>query len=141
MVFEIYDEQKKLYEDSIRHYAEVLTAKEELFALTQPAAIDYSGEKVQASGNGNSIETYIIKLQRSGIDKALEEAENIAMMRKKNLERVRAELEESNELIDKVYKLKFLKCETVPKIAMSLNYSEPQIYRILRQIRKSIRNQ
>ena len=140
MIFAIYDEQKRLYEESLNRYAEALTAKEALFALTQPTAIDYGGEKVQTSGNGNLIEAYIIKLQMSNIDKALAEAESIALMRKRNLERARAELEESSELIDEVYKLKFLKRESTAKIAMELNYSERQIYRILRHIDRCLKN-
>lgn len=140
MIFAIYDEQKRLYEESLNRYAEALTAKEALFALTQPTAIDYSGEKVQTGRSGNPIETYIIKLQMSNVDKALAEAESIALMRKRNLERAREELEESRELADKVYRLKFLNCKSMPEIATELNYSKRQIYRILKQISRTLKS-
>ncbi len=138
MFFETYEEQRRLYEESVRKYGKLLTAKEQLFSLTLPQAIDYGSEKVQTSGQANTIEEYIIKLQRSGIDKALKEAESIALSRKENLERARYMLEESSDLADRVYKMKFLYNDSVPKIALKLKYSEEQIYRILRKIRKNI---
>ena len=123
-----------------RQYLEILNEKEALFALTQPKATDYDTERVKRGEKADTFDRYIIEKERRRIDERLQEARKLLAERRQMLGDKREELKMSNDIKDKVYYFRYIEKKVIHWIAVNVNYSEVQIYRILRQITNMIEN-
>ena len=54
----------------------------------------------------------------------------------KQIGETRKRLRQSRDMFDKVYRMRFLDCLRVEKIAITLHYDQSSVYRILRKIGK-----
>lgn len=138
MLFLDYEEYKTKYIETQKKYDEILSEKEELFARTQPKAIRFDVERVAGGKQEKTFDTYLIDKERKRIDERLDEVKSLLEDRERLLKLKRVELYESNELYDKIYRLKYVETIRAYKIARMLNYSPSQVYRILEQIDKAI---
>ena len=134
MEWEHYEEAKEKYTEAQIHYADLLSQKEEIFQRTQPSAVRFDKDVVSGGGGENPLEAYAIQIER--IEMRLGLAHEIVENRAFLLKHAREELMESPDFRDKVYRMRFLQRMRVQKIADAVHYSEPTIWRTLRQIQK-----
>ena len=139
MIYPEYEFFRIKYSETNRRYMELLSEKAELFSLTQPRGVDTEKEAVSGGKQGNVFESYMIALESSKIDERLQAVKEILDVQEAKLKEKEAELRKSLQLDDKVYRMRYIERFRVYKIARMLNYSEPHIYRILRRIEKTLK--
>lgn len=133
-----YERSKLKYLIAQNNYEELIKEKEDLFATTQPKGQRYDQDRVSGGCSDNAFDRYVIRKDETRIEERLKEARSIVEDRKRLLEMKRAELEDSEEVIDKVYYLKYIKREKNKDIADAIGYGPAQTARLLRQIRGSM---
>ena len=136
MVYLQYIEYRAKYAETQKRYDEILCEKEELFQRTQPQAVQFDRERVGGGTASNKFEAYVIAKDEKRIDERLAEVKSLMDDRERLLKLKERELRASGDVRDKVYYMRYLDHVKIWRIAQIVNYSEPQIYRILRQIRK-----
>lgn len=134
MIYLEYEIFKSKYLDTQRTYNEILEEQERLFTKTQPNAIRYDKERVQGGYSVNSLEEYMMEKEKKHIDDRLKESRQLLNDRATLLKAKEKELRESQDKIDRIYVCKYLDGMHPDKIAMALNYSKSQVYRILKRI-------
>lgn len=140
MIYLEYERLKTKYNEAYNAYDEIIAEKERLFEMTQPHGIRYDGERVSGGGNKNPFDEYLIAKEQSRIDERLEEARAILEDRKLILDAKKRDLRESKDVYDKIYRLKFIERWKIYRIATFVSYSEPQIYRIIKAIKRRIKD-
>ena len=120
------------------NYEEIIKEKEYLFSLTQPRAQQTDKEKIVGGQSDNAFDRYLIKQEQQNIDERLEAAREIVEVRKKMLEQKRTELEESEDVMDRLYYLKYVKRLRNKEIYDEIEYSKAQTARYLQLIRSAI---
>lgn len=141
MVYLEYEEYKRKYHEIQKQYDRILLENEELFQRTQIQGIDYEREKVNGGKGSNVMELYIAEKDFRKIDERLAEVKILLDGRKRLLDLKREELRESKELVDKVYRMKYLDHMKVREISDKLCYSKAQLYRIVEKIDEEIKNE
>lgn len=138
MIYTIYEEYKNKYYETQREYDIILTEKEKLFSITQPSAVKFDKEVVSGGVVDNTFERYLILKEEKKIDQRLEEIKSLLDDRERLLKLKEQELKASTNIHDKIYKYRYIDRLKVYKIAKLVGYSEPQIYRILKIIKREI---
>ncbi len=138
-IYITYEEYKKKYYEVQMLYNNILEEKEKLFAKTQPQSTKFDKINVDGGRPSNSFDDYLIIKEKKQIDKRLEEIKIISNDRKMLLEEKESELRKSKEWIDKVYVYKYLDNIKVKKIIHLIPYEEAQVYRMLDEIKKSLK--
>lgn len=138
MIYTIYEEYKNKYYETQREYDIILTEKEKLFSITQPSAVKFDKEVVSGGVVDNTFERYLILKEEKKIDQRLEEIKSLLDDRERLLKLKEQELKASTNIHDKIYKYRYIDRLKVYKIAKLVGYSEPQIYRILKVIKREI---
>lgn len=139
MLYIQYIELKNKYIAAQKEYDSIINEKENLFRATQPKGTDFSKEKVVGGMSSNLFDNYLVESELKGIDKRLEIARSILEARKVLYQLKEEELKLSKDVYDRVYVYKELYKLQIYKVAGLVGYSEPQIYRILRKIKKNIK--
>ena len=139
MLYIQYIELKNKYMAAQKDYDSIINEKENLFRATQPKGTDFSKEKVVGGISSNLFDNYLVESELKGIDKRLEIARSILEARKVLYQLKEEELKLSKDVYDRVYVYKELYKLQIYKVAGLVGYSEPQIYRILRKIKKNIK--
>lgn len=134
-----YEEYKNKYYEVQRKYDEILGEKEKLFVRTQPKAIKFDKEKVSGGSPVNAFDEYLIMKEKKNIDQRLDEIKSILDDRARLVNLKEEELRASNNVQDKIYKYRYLDRLTVEKITRLVNYSRPQVFRILKIIRNNLK--
>lgn len=140
MLYEEYEKYKNKYYKAQKKFDEILSEKEKLFIKTQPGSTDYSKDKTEGGKFENPFDIYIIEKQRQKIEERLKEARSVLEDRKKLLKLKEEELRASSNPYDKIYVYKFMERYKIYKICRLVGYGEAQVYRILKKIRKNIKN-
>ena len=138
MIYIQYERIKQKYRVSQDNYEELIREKEDLFSLTQPKSQQTDTERVSGGQKENAYDKYLIKQEQSNIEERLEAAKEIMDVRKQMLEQKRAELEASEDVMDRLYYLKYIKRLRNKEIYDVIDYSKAQTERYLRQIRSAI---
>ena len=138
MIYIQYERIKQKYRIAQDNYEELIREKEDLFNLTQPRAQQTDKERIAGGQTENSFDRYLIKQEQKNIDERLEAAKEIVDVRKEMLEQKRAELEASEDVMDRLYYLKYIKRLRNKEIYDVIDYSKAQSERYLRQIRSAI---
>ena len=139
MVCVEYEVYKELFNDALRLYNSILREQEELFQMTQPKAIKYNKDKVQSTPT-NLLEKYMALKDEKKIDERLEETKQVLKSRENLMKKKKNELIESKNISDLIYRYKFLEEIKVSHIAEMMGYSQSQVYRILDEISKKIKD-
>lgn len=139
MLYIDYELYKNKYFDAQTSFNEILDEKESLFALTQPKATNPDKELVKGGSKENTFDAYLIKIEEKQIEARLQEARTILEDRGKLLRLKEEELRASNNPYDRIYIYRFIDNLKIYKISRLVGYSEAQIYRILKIIRKNIK--
>lgn len=138
MIYVIYEEYKNKYYETQKEYDIILNEKEKLFMITQPSAVKFDKEIVSGGTTDNTFDRYLILKEEKKIDQRLNEIKSILDDRERLLKLKEQELRASTSVQDKIYKYRYLDRLKVFKIAKLVGYSEPQIYRILKAIKREI---
>lgn len=139
MVYLGYEKCRLRYEHAQEIYNEILNEQEELITRLLPQGIRYNTDKVQSSNISDGLAEYMIKKEQTHLDEKLKEAEAFVEKRAKQLKRKMRELQESNDIQDKVYLKRYVYQVKVQRIAEEEHYSISQIYRMLKDIEVEIR--
>ena len=134
--FASYEFLRQKYLKAQRNFNSILEEKENLFSKTQPKSPNW--DKMPSAGNANEFDSYLIANEKSKIDERLKEVQKILDNRRKLLKQKEEELYESKDLLDKVYRLKFLESKTIPELARRLHFSVRQIYRFLHLVQNEV---
>lgn len=116
----------------------ILDERTVLFQKTQPKSSISETERVDGGTRVNKVEEYVIALEQRHINERLAEAKLIMMERRDMLQQKEAELRASKSIYDVIYVLKWLDGMRTKDIADEIAYSEAQVYRIIKKIRKNI---
>lgn len=138
MIYLEYAEFRKKYKDAQKVYDRILLENEKLFQRTQIQGIDYDKEKVKGGKPSNSMETYIIEKEKRHIEERLNEIKTLLDGRKRLLDLKKQELYDSKDLVDKIYRMKYIEHMKWYEISEKLGYSKSQIYRITEKIDEEI---
>lgn len=139
MLYIEYEEYKNKYYEVQRKYNDILNEKEDLFARTQPKAIQIKGEKTTGGKHENAFDEYLIQKERKNIDKRLQEVKSILDDRERLVRLKEQELRASTNPHDKIYRCRYIDRLTIEKTARLSNYSRSQVFNILKEIRKHIK--
>lgn len=133
-----YCEFKAKYIAAQRKYDAILQEKEYLFAKTQPKSPKFDKNSINSSNNLNVFDEYLIAIERKHINSRLEEIRSILADRERLLKLKEQELTASNNIMDRIYKYRYLDNLSVGKIARLVSYSKSQVYRILVKMQNQI---
>lgn len=139
MLYEEYELYKNKYYEVQQKYNAILNEKEELFARTQPKAMQIKGEKTAGGKHTNTFDDYLIQKEKKNIDRRLEEVRSILQDRERLVKLKEQELRASNNSYDKIYRCRYIDRLTIEKTARISNYSRSQVFNILKEIRKHIK--
>lgn len=140
-VYIVYEDFKNKYLETQKKYDEILKEKEELFLKTQPKAIVYDKDKIDAGYIHNAFDEYLIAKEKARIDERLIEVKIILRDREQLLYLKEQELRSSKNHIDQIYRMRYIDFYNIRKIAKISCYSESQIYRILERMKKTLEKQ
>ena len=138
MIYIQYERIKQKYRVSQDNYEELIREKEDLFSLTQPKSQQTDTERVSGGQRENAYDKYLIRQEQSNIEERLEAAKEIMEIRKQMLEQKRAELEASEDVMDRLYYMKYIKRMRAKEICDVIGYSRSQTTRYLKLIRSAI---
>ncbi len=129
-----YAECRKKYREALSLYEDILQEKEKLFARTQPKSVKYDQERVSGGTPSSVFDEYVVMLEKSRINERLAEAKDVLEERKNLMDHQEWMLRRSSDIVDRIFCMRILDRWRIRRISKATNYSEPQIYRILREI-------
>lgn len=136
MIYIEYEQYRCKYLDLQEQFNHFLTEKERILTKTLPNAIRYDKDKTSSSLDGNPLEDYVIELEESKVDESLDRIRQLLEDRERLLQLKERELRMSQDVYDRIYRMKYLDCMGINKIAKIMHYSRSQVYRILENIKK-----
>jgi hypothetical protein len=138
MLYVDYLQAKVKYEDALIAVSEILDEKTVIFQRTQPKSPIMDSERVDGGTPLNKSEEYVVEMEQKRIEERLETAKSIMMDRKVLLDHKLADLKQSKNIYDRIYRHKWLDGMRVGEIGMIMHYSEAQVYRLIKIIEKNI---
>lgn len=133
-----YIRYKLKYSESQEAVNDILDEKTLIFQRTQPQSSISDGERVDGGTRINKTEEYVIALEQRHINERLAEAKALMMDRLDMLRQKETELRASTRKEDVIYVLKYLDGLNIKDITHQVSYSEAQVYRVLKIIRRNI---
>lgn len=127
-----YEELKKKYLIAKGRYDNLLEKKAMLIIQTQPKAMDFSKEPTTGGKVINKFDEFVQRLEK--IDPELQVTRNERDLQEYLLKKKEIELKESEDILDRVYYLRFIKNTKVKRISDKISYSKKQTYRYLEKI-------
>lgn len=130
-----YDQQMEL--TTVLFRIATLNEKKALyFSKTQPSSPKF-GEKVSSSHTNS--EPFLIYAQKiEEIDKELEELKEEASILEKYIKKMESSLRDMKGILEKVFVDRFIDGMDVKRIARKYNYSESNIYELIRKIKEIV---
>lgn len=117
----------------------VIDEKTRLYQKTQPSSPIMDSERVDGGKSVNQIEEYVESMEQKKIEEKLARAESILNDRITVLDSLRKQLMQSKEPENQVFYYKYLMYLKPYQIAIKINYSDSQTYRILKRIKQKLR--
>lgn len=141
MIYIAYESAKRRFMDTWELCQSILDEQEKLFQRTQPSSIKYDQDRVSGGSAGNAFDCYIIEKDRKKIESRIAEAKELLDERKKLLQIKEQELRTSRALIDRIYCMRILDKMRVNTIASRIGYAESHVYRFLKKIEESLKDE
>lgn len=138
MLYLEYIEYKHKYNEAQKAVSMILDEKTVLFQKTQPKSPLSDTERVDGGTPRNKVEEYVIAMEQRRVNERLAEAKTLMLERLDMLRQKELELRASKAKYDEVYVLKYLEHMSISEIAYHMKYSESQVYRIHKKVRKNI---
>lgn len=139
MVYVEYNQIRTKYLLAQLQYDFILTEQEELFARTQPQAVNVENERVMGGDPLSPFDAYLIEKERKHIDERLKEVKGILDDRKELLDLKERELRASKDWHDIIFKHYFLDNLSIRQIENRIPYSRRQIYRKINEIKSNLK--
>ena len=117
-------------------YVNLLEKKAMLIIQTQPKSMDLSKDVTSGGKIVNKFDDFVQRLEK--LDPEIQVARNERDLQEYFLKKKEIELRDSEDILNQVYYLRFIKNTKVRHICYKLNYSKTQIYRDLEEIEKKI---
>lgn len=125
------------YKSANNKYNKLLEKKAMLIIQVQPKATDFTKELIKGGTIVNKYDEFVEKLEK--LDPELQQARNERDLLDYFLKKKELELKDSNNILDKVYYLRYVKKMKVIHIAFKINYSKEQTYRKIREIEEKLK--
>ncbi len=138
---ELFIEHYKLneeYKEAKKEFDKALEKKSQLLYSVVPKSANFENELVKGSSS-NKFLNYTIKMEE--IDKEINVRRNLRDVLEYRLKLKEIELNNSSNILDKIYLLKYVKNMKVRYIAIKTNYSKRRIYDFINDIRKMIKEE
>ena len=138
---ELFIEHYKLneeYKEAEKEFEKALAKKSQLMYSVLPKSANSEIELVKGSSS-NKFLNYTIKMEE--IDKEINVRRNLRDVLEYRLKLKEIELNNSSNILDKIYLLKYVKNMKVRYIAIKTNYSKRRIYDFINDIRKMIKEE
>ena len=138
---ELFIEHYKLneeYKKAKKEFEKALAKKSQLLYSVVPKSANFENELVKGSSS-NKFLNYTIKMEE--IDKEINVRRNLRDVLEYRLKLKEIELNNSSNILDKIYLLKYVKNMKVRYIAIKTNYSKRRIYDFINDIRKMIKEE
>lgn len=138
---ELFIEHYKLneeYKEAKKEFEKALAKKSQLLYSVVPKSANFENELVKGSSS-NKFLNYTIKMEE--IDKEINVRRNLRDVLEYRLKLKEIELNNSSNILDKIYLLKYVKNMKVRYIAIKTNYSKRRIYDFINDIRKMIKEE
>lgn len=139
MVYVEYNQIRTKYLLAQIQYDAILTEQEELFARTQPQAVNLEKERVTGGANNSPFDAYLIAKEQKHIDERLKEVKGILDDRKELLDLKERELRASKDWYDIIFKYYYLDNLSIRQIESRIPYSRRQIYRFINIIKSNLK--
>lgn len=138
---ELFIEHYKLneeYKEAEKEFEKALDKKSQLLYSVVPKSANFENELIKGSSS-NKFLNYTIKMEE--IDKEINVRRNLRDVLEYRLKLKEIELNNSSNILDKIYLLKYVKNMKVRYIAIKTNYSKRRIYDFINDIRKMIKEE
>lgn len=126
------------YKEAKKEFEKALAKKSQLLYSVVPKSANFENELVKGSSS-NKFLNYTIKMEE--IDKEINVRRNLRDVLEYRLKLKEIELKKSDDLTDKIYILKYIEHLKVKYIAIKINYSKAQTYRIIDEISTKIKDE
>lgn len=126
------------YKEAKKEFEKALDKKSQLLYSVVPKSANFENELVKGSSS-NKFLNYTIKMEE--IDKEINVRRNLRDVLEYRLKLKEIELNNSSNILDKIYLLKYVKNMKVRYIAIKTNYSKRRIYDFINDIRKMIKEE
>ena len=126
------------YKEAKKEFEKALAKKSQLLYSVVPKSANFENELVKGSSS-NKFLNYTIKMEE--IDKEINVRRNLRDVLEYRLKLKEIELNNSSNILDKVYLLKYVDERKVKYIAIKINYSKRRIYDFINDIRKMIKEE
>ena len=124
------------YKETKKEFDKALEKKSQLLYSVVPKSANFENELVKGSSS-NKFLNYTIKMEE--IDKEINVRRNLRDVLAYRLKLKEIELKKSDNILDKVYYLKFVERMKVKYISIKINYSKEQTYRFLKKIAEDLK--
>ena len=124
------------YKEAKKEFDKALEKKSQLLYSVVPKSANFENELVKSSSS-NKFLNYTIKMEE--IDKEINVRRNLRDVLAYRLKLKEIELKKSDNILDKVYYLKFVERMKVKYISIKINYSKEQTYRFLKKIAEDLK--
>ena len=124
------------YKEAKKEFDKALEKKSQLLYSIVPKSANFENELVKGSSS-NKFLNYTIKMEE--IDKEINVRRNLRDVLAYRLKLKEIELKKSDNILDKVYYLKFVERMKVKYISIKINYSKEQTYRFLKKIAEDLK--
>ena len=126
------------YKEAKKEFEKALAKKSQLLYSVVPKSANFENELVKGSSS-NKFLNYTIKMEE--IDKEINVRRNLRDVLEYRLKLKEIELNNSSNILDKIYLLKYVKNMKVRYIAIKTKYSKRRIYDFINDIRKMIKEE
>lgn len=140
MIYKDYIRHKADLVQALKDYSDALDEKAELFQRTQPSSMSFDRiGSAGTRGNGtDQIDEYLIQTQRRQLDERIRDARDIVELMMERLENDETMLKMSDDAADHVFLLRYVKNRSAADTASILHYSQSYVFKLCREIEKSI---
>lgn len=139
MLYKEFEEYKEKYYKAQNDYKKVVDERDMLFIKTLPKSTKFDKEIVKGGKASNMFDEYLLKKEKLGIDRRLEETKKIFEDRQQLYKAKKEELMQSKDWYDIIYVNAFIYGLSTRKIERRIPYSKTQISRIIKQIKREIK--
>lgn len=132
-------EIKQKYLNAKYKYDKLIEKKAMLVISTQPKATNLDKELVKGGIPTDKFENFVERLEM--LDPEIQLARNERDMQEYFLKKKEIELSNSDDVLDKIYYLKYVKHYKVRNVGTNINYSRAQVYRKLEEINQKLKDE
>ena len=133
-----YHELLKKYKEACRNYNEALEKKSKLILAVIPGSSKIKQVMVDSNTTYSELNLLNYTDEMDEVDKLINQSRNTKDMLNYELKKMENEMKSSNEILDRVYYYKWIEHKKPRQFNRLINYSIPQTYRFIDEIKSNI---